>query len=445
MLSRSAFSVASGILMSSLVLSTSPSLAATRLIPSAAGNSATIVYSANPPRTFAAASLQALPTPSQCIALKGLACYTPSLIRAGYDVRGSATGAGQSIIIVDAYGSPTIRSDCAVFSAAFGLPACKLNVLYPGGKPTFNPIQDHDEAGWASETTLDVEYAHAIAPAATIELVVAANNAGNVLNLAESYAVQNHLGSVMSMSFGAPEGAIAGAGNNLQLEQAHAVYESAKQAGITVVASAGDGGASNGYPFANAMYPASDPDVTSVGGTDLFLSDTGAYQGEYVWDDAVAAQCPFGCRYGTFGATGGAVSAIFAAPAYQSRLSGSTQRTVADVAYDASVYTAVLVYQSVPGTPAGFYFFGGTSSGAPQWAGIIADANQAAGHALGFVNPKLYAIGARPAQYAAAFHDITFGTNALTGPGYNAKVGYDIPSGLGTPDVANLITALLAP
>lgn len=428
---------------------TSSTAAVSRFLPSATSgtpNSAPIKYIANPPRRLALATTAPaqFPTPSQCVKQFGLACYTPQLIRTGYDVPSSLDGSGQTIVIVDAFGSPTIAHDLHIFDQSFGLPDPTLNVFYPAGRPAFN-VRDANEVGWAFETTLDVEWSHAIAPAATIDLVVAASNFGNVLNVAENFVVQRHLGDVMSMSFGAPEAAIAGAGNNLQLRQADAVYQAAQAAGITVLASAGDDGASNGYGFANALFPASDPLVTAVGGTDLFLSDSGAYQRETVWNDSVPALCPFGCSFGPFGATGGAPSAIFAAPSYQQALSHRSARTTSDVAYNASVYTAVLAYVGFfpPSSGLnGFYFFGGTSEGAPQWAGITALADESAGHALGFINPKLYAIGANAAQYASAFHDITVGNNAFNGPGFPAGPGYDLPTGLGTPVVTNLIGAL---
>jgi subtilase family serine protease len=143
------------------------------------------------------------------------------------------------------------------------LPAPDLTVVYPGGNPTFNPLQSHSEANWAFETSLDVQWAHAIAPDAKIVLVVAANNGGNVLNNAQRYAIDNHLGQVMPLSFGIDEAALRGNnGNNGQLAQAHQNYVAARDAGITVFTSAGDGGASDGFPFVNASYPASDPLVT---------------------------------------------------------------------------------------------------------------------------------------------------------------------------------------
>jgi subtilase family serine protease len=322
-----------------------------------------------------------------------------------------------------------------------GLPDPTLNIFHPtGNPPPLNPSHKGTTASWAAETNLDVEWAHAIAPKATIDLVIASSNFGNVLNVAQRFAVQNHLGNVMSLSFGAPEAAIRGAGNNLQLQQADAIYQAAENAGITVFASSGDDGASNLAGVANALFPASDPLVTSVGGTNLFLSDAGTYISEDVWNDADA--CPFGCTSGAFGATGGAPSKIFAAPAYQQALSGMTARTTSDVGYNASVYTAVLVYLGWA-NPAGFYFFGGTSEGAPQWAGLTALADQDAGHSLGLINPRLYAIGANAASYAADFHDVTAGDNAFHGPGFSAKTGYDLPTGLGTPNGANLISDLI--
>ena len=395
---------------------------------SAAGN---FVYEVHPGWKFAfaaPASTADFPTPSQCVSVYGFACYTAAEIRTAYNVPASATGAGQTIVIVDAYGSPTIQQDLATFDAIMGLPDPTLNIIYPGGKPTYNPLQSHGEADWAFETSLDVEWAHAIAPEATIDLVIAANNAGHVLNNAQQYAVDNHLGNVMSLSFGISEAAIRG--NNGQMQQAHKVYQAAQAAGISVLASAGDAGGNNGYSIVNAGFPASDPLVTSVGGTNLFLADNGSYQSETVWNDSDPSLCPFGCSAGVFGATGGAPSI----------LSGGAQ--TADVGYNASVYTAVMTYISFPGVSPGLYFTGGTSEGAPQWAGIVADAAQAAGHGLGFLNPALYGIAASPASYAADFHDVTVGQNGFYGPGESAGIGYDYPTGLGSPNVANLIADL---
>lgn len=402
-----------------------------------------IVYTVHPLTVFATASTPptGLPSDSQCIQQFGLGCYSPQNIRQAYDVPSADQGTGQTIVIVDAFGSPTIRQDLNTFDQTFGLPNPTLNILYPDGKPTFNG-GSANEVGWAAETSLDVTWSHAIAPDATIDLVVAPSNDGNALDNAENYAVQSHLGNVMSMSFGAPEAAIAGGGNNLQVTQADQIYQRAAEQGMSVFASAGDTGATNGYATPNALFPASDPNVTSVGGTDLFVDRHGNYKSETTWNDSVSSLCPYGCDYGVFGATGGAPSDIFGVPAFQANVNGMSVRTTSDVAYNASVYTAVWVYLSFPGLPSGWYFFGGTSEGAPQWAAIAALADQAAGHPLGALNPALYAIAQNATAYAEDFHDVTIGDNALFGPGYAAGPQYDLPTGLGSPNVANLIATL---
>jgi subtilase family serine protease len=408
-------------------------------------NAQSFNYNTNPPNRFAfakPASPAAFPTPSQCVAAAGLACYTPALIRSAYDVPSSLTGAGQTIVIVDAYGSPTVASDLHIFDQEFGLADPQLNIIYPGGSPVYNPLQNHAESSWAAETSLDTQWAHAIAPGATIDLVIAANNGGNVLNNAVQYAVNNHLGNIISLSWGAPEGAISGGGNNSQVIQAHQIFQAAQQASISVFASSGDFGADNNLSFTNASYPASDPLVVSVGGTNLFMSDSGAYQSEDLWNDSNPNLCPFGCTAGLFGATGGAPSVLFPAPDFQQALSGNNMRSTSDVSYNASVYTGVLTYLGfLGGSNDGFYFFGGTSEGAPQWAAITALANQAAGHALGYLSPALYAAASGKA-YSKNFHDVTFGDNAWFGPGFPAGVGYDYPTGIGSPEVSNLIGTL---
>ena len=377
-----------------------------------------------------------LPAPSVCEAHYGLACYTPAEIRSAYNVPSALDGTGQTIVIVDAYGSPTIASDLKTFDHAFQLPNPTLNVLYPAGQPTKR------DNGWAGETSLDVEWAHAIAPGATIDLVVAPTNQSSDLNAVEQYVIDNHLGGVMSMSFGAPEEAVPGGAANAHLKKGDSIYQAASAANITSIASAGDTGGDFLTGTAVANFPSSDPNVLAVGGTNLFMSDTGAYQSETVWNDSVASLCPFGCADGVFGATGGAPSIIFTEPSYQQMLAHEDSRTAADVSYNASVYTAVMVVESFRDGVPRYYFTGGTSAGAPQWAGVVTLANQAAGHKLGNIQRSLYTI-AKNGPYGSAFHDVTTGNNSLFGdPGFPAAAGYDIPTGLGSPNVANLITAL---
>ncbi len=427
-----------------------PASGASRFIAStaAATNTQDFTYDANPPtKPFgngAPVTANALPPPSVCEQVYGLACYTPSEIKTAYDVPSQFNGSGQTIVIVDAFGSPTIQSDLHVFDTVMGLPDPAFDIQYPGGQPSaFDG--SNNRSGWAGETSLDVEWAHAIAPAATIHLVIAKTNSSTDISTAEAYAMQTYPGSVISMSFGAGEPAIPGGANNSHLQHDDKFFQQAQHQNTTLIASAGDTGATNGTGTLTAEFPASDPSVLSVGGTDLFMSDAGVYQQETVWNDTVSSLCPFGCYYGAFGVTGGAPSRLFRAPSYQQSLFHPDTRETADVSYNAGVYTAVLVAEGFnsPGQ-VGFYFVGGTSAGAPQWAGIIALANQAAGHSLGFVNKSLYHI-AKNGPYASAFHDVTVGNNALFSlPGENAGPGYDMPTGLGSPNVANLITALTA-
>jgi subtilase family serine protease len=239
-----------------------------------------LIYTADPPRiqaTVDSVSPLGLPkcrTSDPTSPTLGLLyCYTPSYIWTAYNVlplfRAGNFGQGQTIVIVDAFGSPTIQQDLATFHRAFfgsSFPAPDFQVVCPTGCPAFNTKNTpQNEVGWSFETSLDVEWAHAIAPLAKIRLVVAPDPHGDSINLAIRYAVQNYPGSIISQSFGTPEGALKG--NNAQIMQAHQNYQAAVAQGITVLASSGDLGATNGsFPFANAGFPASDPFVTAVGG-----------------------------------------------------------------------------------------------------------------------------------------------------------------------------------
>jgi subtilase family serine protease len=385
-------------------------------------------------------------TSSQCQTQFGISCYTPAQIRSAYNVPKDLTGSGQTIAIVVAYGSPTVEEDLRAFSEEFGLPDARLNIFYPEGRPRYNPERNPEQLTWAAETSLDVQWAHAIAPEARINLVVAPRPKGSALNAAQRYVVKNRLGDVMSLSFGSPEGSIEGKGNNLKLQQAHKIYQDARKKEIGVFAAAGNEGAENGYAVPNALYPASDPLVTAVGGTALFVNDQGEYEYETAWNDTDPDMCPFGCRFGleNGGATGGAPSRIFHAPRFQAGLSKTRVRTTSDVAYGASDYTGVLVYLGYLDSGSGFYFLGGTSAGAPQWAGIAALANERAGRPLGYLNPSLYGIGADPVQYGESFRDVSRGHNGITTAGFQSGPGYDEPTGLGTPNTEGLIRNLMS-
>lgn len=283
-------------------------------------------------------------------------------------INGQPAGTGQTIVIVDAFGSPTAAADLATLSTAFGLPRANLSIYYPGGTPTWNGRGT--QTGWAQETSLDIQWAHAVAPGAQIALVVAANDHGASLDNAVRYAVDNKLGNVLSMSYGASENLIKG--NNAQQSQVHKTFAKAAQQERSVFASSGDSGSDNGAGYENFALPAADPLVTAVGGTNLYAgSGVTNVPRETVWGDF--ANCPLGCTIGKIGATGGAPSLL-------------TAKQGSDVAYNASVYTGVLTYLGFMGAGNdGFYFMGGTSAGSPQWAGIAADLDQATSSKIGSI------------------------------------------------------------
>ena len=365
--------------------------------------------------------------PAACLAATGFACQTPSDIAAAYNipekVKGVAAGTGQTIVIIDAFGSPTAAADLHTFSSAFNLPDAALTTYYPSGKPTYQATAN--QIGWAEETSLDLQWAHAVAPAAKLALVVAPTNYGSALNNAEQYAVSHRLGNVMSMSFGSPEAGVKG--NNAQVLQAHKIYQQARDAGITVFASSGDNGSDNNAGTPNFLFPAADPLVTAVGGTNLWVGSglEDKLGRETVWGD-YASCTPTTCPFGPIGATGGAPSLY-------------TGKAGSDVSYNASVYTGVLTYLGFLGADSGFYFFGGTSASSPQWAAVTALLDQAATTPVGYIRDRL-------AGWASAglLNDVVAGSNSTPTDtkDFTAGPGYDIPTGYGTPDVAKLIASV---
>ena len=399
------------------------------------------------------------PTTSQCVASNGIACYAPYQFQRAYDMwplyNKGLTGAGKTIVLVDSYGSPTIASDLATFDKAYKLPAPpSFKVIQPDGPvPPFNPANG-TEVGWAEETSLDVEYSHTMAPGANILLVETpiAETEGvhgfPEIVEAENYVINHGLGDVISQSFGATEQTFPSRTALLALRGA---YENAEAHGVTVLASTGDTGAANYeksgaslYPFKAVGWPASDPLVTAVGGTQLHLNNAGARTApDNVWNDGNlcgSIQC----------AGSGGVSAVFSRPFYQDGVAGvvGAQRGIPDISMSAAVNGGALVYMSFGGIDGpGYYIIGGTSEASPEFSGIVAVADQAAGHDLGLLNPSLYAIGDGP---SSGIVDITLGNNTVTLPtgatllGYNAVPGYDLASGLGTSDGAQLVAALAA-
>jgi subtilase family serine protease len=431
---------------------TTPALQSTESLAQSVSGS--FDYSTRPKLRFIGPSLNF----SNCVPTNTTDCAQPTVLRTGYNFPSNDTGTGKTIMIVDAFGSPTIATDLKKFSSDNALPlptAQNFVIYYPGGKPSFNPNQAAD-VRWAEETSLDVEWAHAAAPGAKIALIISANDQGTSIQSAQQFAIETVKGDVLSLSFGVQEASINGGANNTQLQQAHQVYQQAKANNITVIASAGDLGALGGFTSANSEFPASDPYVLGVGGTNLTLFHNNSYRNESVWNDADNCLSP--CAFGADGATGGAPSSIFPIPAWQQKAitaynsatgAAILNRSSADVAYDASPASGVAIYIGF-GTQVtslgvnGYYAVGGTSQGTPQWAGIIAAADQALGKDLGCVNATFYALSNSTKN--PPFHDITAGDNKfpLGQFGYVATAGWDPPTGLGSPDVSNLISALAA-
>ena len=412
------------------------------------------------------------------------ACYDPYQMRHAYNVdkliAAGYTGKGETIVIVDAYQSPNIVAQLNTFDAFYGLPGLNglgnaydktlgtFKQIAPGGLTPF-VVGDPNMTGWAEEISLDVLWAHAIAPGANIVLDLAKTNDDADILAATKYAVDHRLGDVISQSFGEAETCV----DPKILAGEHQVFAKATLEGMTIFASSGDEGAAQPTCDGNswikaASSPASDPLVTGVGGTELIAADyclaalgcdptakptPGTYLSETAWNEGP----PYGDFQANFGstlATGGGYSVLYREPSYQgSAIRNGKQRGVPDIAYNAAVLHGVLTYLNIPGIPAGFYRFGGTSAGSPQWAAILAIADQKARHDLGFINSALYEIGGSSKAYATSLHDIKSGTNSaleydvnnnpITITGYNAGKGWDATTGLGTPKADQLVNYLI--
>ncbi len=273
---------------------------------------------------------------------------------------------------------------------------------------------------------------------------------------AENYVVNHHLGSVITQSFAAPEQTFPNAKSILNLRSA---YKNAAANGVSVLGSSGDGGATGpktltAQGFAATFFlhrvvswPATDPLVTAVGGTQMHLTSTGAHKRpDTVWNDTKL--------FGSPAAGSGGRSIVFGRPSYQNGVAGvvGSARGVPDISMSAAVNGAALVYldAKAAGGPAGFYLIGGTSEASPLLAGVVAIADQYAGHGLGLLNPALYKMAA---DHEPGIVDVTRGNNTVTFPqngsvhtvrGWRAVKGYDLASGLGTINAALFVPELAA-
>ncbi len=328
--------------------------------------------------------------------------YTPQQIAAYLGLAGD--GRGQTIAIVDAFDHPNIASDLNVFSRQFNLPlvcgtsgadpanCVTLTKATPQGKP-------RTDSGWALEIALDVEWAHAVAPRASILLVEAKTNSLANLMGAIDYAA-SHGAVVISNSWG---------GGEFSSETSYDSHCRLSRAVCTF--SSGDSGNPGGYPAYN-------PYVVAVGGTTLKLSSSGSVQSETAWSGS-----------------GGGVSLYEPKPSYQSQVNPESNRGMPDVSYDADPSTGFAVYSSVRYQgQSGWFQLGGTSAGAPQWAAIIAVADQLrAAKGQGPLVSSGYAASVAIYGLTSGLYDVTSGSNGSCGSVCKAGAGYDFVTGLGSP------------
>jgi len=462
--------------------------AAVRVVPFATGH------------IVAAGKMSQPPTTAECEADFSIACYQAFQLQRAYDLaplfsRG-IEGQGETIVIVDAFGSPSIASDLQTFDSEMGLPnPPSFHVITPEGPITtkstnctsvYSPAGPglcSDYYGWTDETSLDVEWSHVMAPKANILLVETPMTETEGIYgfpqivAAENYVINHHLGDVISQSFGATEQTFTSPGQIYSLRSA---YLNAERHGVTILAATGDQGSTDEYcsPSSGCAnpdnvfccystraidWPASDPLVTAVGGTQLHLNDEGYRTApDSVWHDLSSTVGVPGPVY-TWGSSGGGHSTVFTRPQFQDGVAGiiGDSRGTPDIAMSAAVNGAVDFYDTTDPSVAGWGIVGGTSEASPLFSGIVALADQVAGHTLGRLNPALYAMAQSgvPDGIVPIFqgnNSYTFCTPAdvesnnscasssdlVTVPGFHANGSYSDATGWGTVNAASFVPAL---
>ena len=385
--------------------------------------------------------------------------YTPAQIKGAYGITGPETGAGQTVAIIDAYASPTILQDVNQWSTNRGLPtmnASQFTQVVPPG--IFNKPQGpaQDPQGWYGEETLDVEAVHGMAPAAKIVYVGAPNNYRD-LDAAVNHVVDRQLAQIVTNSYGfatelLPPGYV---------KPLNDTFIQAAAEGIGIYFSSGDNGDETArFGFATPDWPAVSPWVTAVGGTALGIGQANDRVLETGWGTST-----YGCnkttlvctRAGWLYGSGGGTSQIFPKPAYQSGLSGSF-RSIPDVGALGDPQTGLLIgqTQTFPAGPSYDEFrIGGTSLSSPIFAGLMALADQRAGHPHGFANPVFYAnpgsfydvlsvktavarrnfnnsvdATAGTSDFLRTFDDYSGSPTQHTGPGWDNVTGLGTPTGI---------------
>jgi subtilase family serine protease len=371
--------------------------------------------------------------------------YTPRQIRGAYNVSKSGmTGKGQTVAILDAYASPTMLSDANEYARVTGDKPFRPGQYRQDLASTFTQTaaDECDAPGWYGEETLDVESVHGEAPNANVVYVGAASCTDQDLTSALASIVDHHLASIVTDSWGEPYDVDALVAVDDLIFQVGAVE------GIGFFFSSGDNGYESpdedaGSDQIQVDYPTSSPYVTSVGGTSLAIGRSKNYEFETSWGTLLDPLASNGKSWestppGVYpdyydGSSGGGVSSVYTQPWYQAGVvpnslatslpngttSSTPMRVVPDVSALADPSTGFLIGETTLQPDGTTYAFslsriGGTSLSSPTFAGIEADAQQAAGHALGFANPVIYQ------RYGtSAFHDVT---DHPLGPGYLAEV-----------------------
>jgi len=406
-------------------------------------------------------------TLADCLDLTPALCYGVRQFLTAYGIEPLLSrgidGRGQNVVLIELVPSQTysattsnIRDDLAVFDGLFGLPAARLQVItrFAGASTPYLT---------GAEEAMDAEMVHAVAPAATIRIILLPRGTGNLstngTRFIDALQLAPSLGDIVSITAGVSEHCASSSGVATLTSALR--YDADRH--VTVVASSGDNGAAGGpcsgaqpVPVRAVNLPASDPLVLAAGGTTLEANHaTGAYLGETAWNQP-APRLPAGAPTPPASvqaealptASNGGFSSLFPRPAYQNGVQGIGQtRGVPDVSADAGDLTGMAIaFSLAPGNVV--TTADGTSAASPFWAGIVALADQYAGHALGFINPAIYRIG-RSSRYHSAFHDITVGSNTVTYSGrtvtgYQAAPGWDPVTGWGSPDAQVLVPLLAA-
>jgi subtilase family serine protease len=449
---------------------------------------------------LAAGKMAQPPTTAECETDFGIACYQPFQLQRAYNLAPlfakGIEGKGETIVIVDAFGSPSIASDLKTFDAQTGLPnPPSFKVITPAGPITTTPANCtasysptgpdlcSDYYGWTDETSLDVEWSHAMAPQANILLVeTPVTETEGIYGFpqivaAENYVVNHHLGDVITQSFGANESTFT---SPAQIYSLRSAYLNAAAHGVTVLASSGDNGStddicdpSSGCANPNNAiccqstraidWPSSDPLVTAVGGTQLHLDAAGNRTApDSVWNDLSSTVGVTGPVY-TWGSSGGGHSSVFSRPQFQNGVAGTAgqRRSTPDISMSAAVNGAVDFYDTTDPSVAGWGIVGGTSEASPLFSGIVALADQVAGHSLGDLNPGLYTLARHAGSngvvpISSGSNTFTFclaadlesddscssSSDLVTVPGFHANGTYNDATGWGTVNAASFVPAL---